>query len=146
MELRVMADGLKLAVCGLAVMACMAGCSRSGGLTEISGSVSYDGQPVKKGIITFAPANGAGPTAAAKINDGKYSVKIAPGEKLVRIEGYRVVGQRHYSPNNPNSPMVDMQEQFLPERYNKKSELTREITPGLGRCDFALEKPPATRP
>jgi hypothetical protein len=138
-----MTDGLRLAVCGFAVVACLAGCSRSGGMTEISGTVSYDGQPVKKGMITFVPANGSGPTAAAKIAEGKYSLNVAPGEKLVRIEGYKVVGQRRYSPNNPNSRMVDMQEQFLPDCYNKTSGLTREITPGLGSCDFVLENPPA---
>jgi hypothetical protein len=139
-------DRLRLAACVFAVIACMAGCGRGGGLSEIGGTVSYDGQPVKKGIVTFAPADGSGPTAAAKIADGKYSAKVAPGKKLVRIEGYKVVGQRRYSPNNPNSRMVDMQEQFLPDRYNKKSELTREITPSLGTCDFILEKSPAARP
>jgi hypothetical protein len=141
-----MAYQLRLAVFGLAALTCLGGCGRNGGLTEISGTVSYDGQSVKKGIITFMPANGNGPTAAATIVDGKYSLKIAPGEKLVRIEGYKVVGQRRYSPNNPNSPMVDMQEQILPDRYNKKSELTREITPSLRTCDFVLEKSPVARP
>jgi hypothetical protein len=141
-----MAYRLRLAVCGLAALACVGGCSRGGGLTEIGGTVSYDGQPVKKGTITFVAANGSGPTAAATIVGGKYSLKVATGVKTVRIEGYKVVGQRHYSPNNPNSPMVDVQEQFLPDRYNKKSELTREITPSLRTCDFVLEKSPVARP
>jgi hypothetical protein len=137
---------LRLVVCSLIAVACLGGCSRSGGPAEISGTVSYDGQPLKKGVITFVPANGSGPTAATTIVDGKYSLKVSPGEKLIRIEGYKVVGQRHYSPNNPNSPMVDMQEQFLPDRYNKKSELARKITPSLRTCDFVLEESPVARP
>jgi hypothetical protein len=141
-----MTDRLKLAACSFVVVTCLTACGRSDGLTAISGTVAYDGQPVKKGMITFVPASGNGPTAAATIVDGKYSVKVAAGEKLVRIEGYKVLGRRRYSPNNPNSPMVDMQEQFLPDCYNKKSQLTREITPALGRCDFSLKKSPAARP
>jgi hypothetical protein len=141
-----MIDRWRLAVCGFAMMACLAGCGRSGGLSEISGTVSYDGQPVKKGTITFLPADGNGPTAAAKIADGRYSAKVVAGKKLVKIEGFKVVGQRRYSPSNPNSKMVDLQEQFLPDRYNKKSELTREITPALGTCDFDLEKSATPRP
>ena len=139
-----MMDGLKLTACGIALTACLAGCGRSGGLTEISGTVSYDGQPVKQGTITFLPADGKGPTAAVPIADGKYSVKVAPGKKLVKIEGYKVIGQHRFSANNPR--MVIDQEQILPARYNTKSELTREITPALGTCDFALEKSPAARP
>jgi hypothetical protein len=137
---------LHRAACGIILLACIAGCGRSGGLAQISGAVSYDGQPVKKGTITFAPADGNGPTAAAAIADGRYTLKVSPGQKLVRIEGYKVLGQRHYSPNNPSSPMVDIQEQILPERYNTKSQLTREITPALGACDFVLEKSPSARP
>jgi hypothetical protein len=135
-----MTNGVRLAACAFALTACLAGCGRSDGLTAVSGTVSYDGQPVKKGTVTFLPADGNGPTAAAVIADGKYSVKVAPGRKLVRIEGYKVLGRRPYNPGNPKSPMVDKQEQILPQRYNAKSELTREITPTLGTCDFALEK------
>jgi hypothetical protein len=138
-----MIDGLRLSAYAFVLMTCFAGCGRSAGVTAISGTVSYDGQPVKKGTIAFLPAESDGPTAAATIADGKYSAKVAPGKKLVRIEGYKVIGQHRYNPLNPKSRMVDTQEQFLPDRYNKKSELTRDITPGLGTCDFTLEKLPA---
>jgi hypothetical protein len=139
-----MTDGWKLTACGIALMACLAGCGRNGGLTEISGTVSYDGQPVKQGTITFLPADGKGPTAATPIADGKYSVKVAPGKKLVKIEGYKVIGQHRFSANNPR--MVIDQEQILPARYNTRSELTRDIASSDHKCDFTLEKPAAARP
>jgi len=138
-----MMDGLKLVACGIALMACLTGCGRSDGLTEISGTVSYDGQPVKQGAITFLPADGKGPTAATPIADGKYSVKVAPGKKLVKIEGYKVTGQHPFSASNPR--IVVDQEQILPPRYNTQSELTRDIASGDHRCDFTLEKSAAAR-
>jgi hypothetical protein len=136
-----MIHDLKIAAaCGFALLLCLSGCGRRDGLTEISGAVTYDGQPVKKGAISLLPADGQGPTAAAVIADGKYSVKVTPGKKQVKIEGFRVTGQKQYNPRDPKSPMVDVQEQILPERYNAKTELSREIASGAKTVDFALEK------
>lgn len=128
------------AVCVLATFLVCSGCGGGDGLTAVSGAVTYDGQPVAKGAINFAPADGNGPTAAAIIADGKYSTKIMPGKKKVRIESFKVVGQRRLHPNDTTSPPIDIQEQTLPARYNTKSELAREIASGVRTCDFALEK------
>jgi hypothetical protein len=125
--------------CCFAVTACLTGCGH-GELASLAGTVSYEGRPVEKGTITFLPADGKGPTAAAPITDGKYSVKVVYGRKVVKIEGFKVLGQHPFSPNNPR--MVVDQQQIIPPCYNTKSELTREITPADGACDFALEKPP----
>lgn len=130
----------RAAACGLVLLCSFAGCGRDNGMMEVSGAVTYDGQPVKCGVISFLPSDGNGPTAATVVTDGRYSVKVAPGKKRVRIEGFKVVGQRHYVPNDPTSPMVDIQEEILPERYNAKSELSREIESGARVCDFALAK------
>jgi hypothetical protein len=135
-----MIHGLKYAACGFALMACLTGCGRGGGMAALSGSVSYDGQPVEKGTITFLPADGKGPTAAAPITDGKYSVKVAYGRRVVKIEGFKVLGQHPFSANNPR--MVVEQQQIIPPCYNTRSELTRDITPADRVCDFVLEKPP----
>jgi hypothetical protein len=101
--------------------------------------VSYKGQPVRKGTICFLPADGNAPTAAGIIADGKYAMKVAPGRKQVRIEAFNVTGQRRYAPNDPNSPMIDIQEQILAERYNAKSELTCDVPAHDGAYDFTLK-------
>jgi hypothetical protein len=62
-----------------------AGCSDPS--ASVSGAVTYDGQPVKDGYVTFAPADGKGPTAGGPIKDGKYAVdKVPPGPKVVQVE------------------------------------------------------------
>lgn len=130
----------KFALCGLAACLCMAGCGSRNGLMEIHGSVTYDGKPVQDGTVNFVPVNGNGPTAAAIVTDGRYSVRVAPGEKRVRIEAFRITGHRRHHPNDPTSRMIDIKEQILPERYNAKTELAREITFGVDTCDFDLVK------
>ena len=114
-----------------------AGCSGDG-LNAISGTVTLDGRPIENGTIEFLPADGQGPTAAAVIEGGQYEVRVAPGAKEVRIVGYRKTGERHVAPGDPSSPMIDIQEQIVPAKYNANSELRCEIGTG-GRQDFALK-------
>jgi hypothetical protein len=123
-------------VCLLVATAVFAGCG-GGGLCDIHGTVTFNGQPVKKGAIKFLPPDGKGPTAAAIIADGAYATKVAAGSKLVKIEGFNVKGTRNY----PGSSVpCDILEQYLPARYNTQSELTRDITPSVRAYNFALQK------
>lgn len=82
----------------VSVTACvlMVGC---GGpkLYDVSGRVSYDGQPLPAGVIYFDPdvtKKNDGPQGYAIIKDGAYSTAtkggrgIAGGPHVVRIEGF----------------------------------------------------------
>ncbi len=114
-----------------------AGCSDNG-LVEVTGRVTCDDKPLEKGTISFLPADGKGPTAAAIIEQGDYSVEVAPGEKKVEILGYKTAGKRRYDENDPSSPMLDINEQIVPERFNTKTKLTCQIEAGAGPHDFAV--------
>ena len=107
-------------------------------LAEVSGSVAYNGQPVKKGSVCFVCDDGHGPTAAALIQDGQYSLRVLPGQCKVEILAYKKVGQRRVSEGNPKSPMMDIDQQLLPDWYNVKTRLTREVKPGRQQIDFTL--------
>src|SRR5690348_6549122 len=61
-------------------------------LSSVSGEVSYEGQPIEKGRINFAPADGKGPTAGGPIANGKYEVSgLLPGTKIVEITAVKRV-------------------------------------------------------
>ncbi len=130
----------KFTACSVALLLCLTGCGRVGGPMAISGTVLLDGNPVQRGTINFFPADGKGPTAAGIITEGKYSTEVTPGQKEVRIEAFKVLGQRRHIPNNPKSPMVDIREQILPERYNTRTELTCQIAPAESTYDFELKQ------
>ncbi len=70
------------------------GCDQS---STISGRVTYDGQPVKKGCITFLPDGGAGPSCGAPIAEGRYQAKCQPGKMIVQIVGVKAI---NYSRNS----------------------------------------------
>lgn len=49
----------------------LSGCSDSG-LIKISGTVTFDGEPIPEGSISFMPVSGKGVTAGGEIKNGKY--------------------------------------------------------------------------
>jgi len=58
------------------------GCSGGGadGLTQVTGTVKHNGQPLKSGTITFMPVAGT-TSATGEIADGEYSLSTTtPGD------------------------------------------------------------------
>jgi hypothetical protein len=67
----------------------LAGCSQR---VTLSGTVTYDGEPVKDGHISFIPVAGQGSTVGAPIKDGSYELTAPPpGKYRVEITGNREV-------------------------------------------------------
>src|SRR5690349_13504580 len=103
----------------LAAAALVAGCGGGEQFGEVSGTVSYDGKPVEDGAITFVPDKG--PTAGGGIKDGKYSAKVPVGPAKVSISAGKVVGQKKLY-NTPDSPSQPVTAEYLPAKYNEKTE------------------------
>lgn len=115
-----------------------AGCGRS---VNIEGEVTFDGQPVESGSISFEPADGQGPTAGGAIEGGRYAVSgQSGGKKVVRIRATRKTGRQiETGPPAPPGHMVDEVESYIPAKYNSQSTLTCEVAAGgASRHDFAL--------
>lgn len=105
------------------VAAC--GCGLGGpSLSEVSGTVKIDGAPLQKGDIIFEAQDGQGTPQGTSIVDGKYTLRVAPGKKKVRISASR--------PTKHVDPVMGAaaQESMIPEEFNVQSKLTAEITGG----------------
>ena len=119
------------------------GCGR-GDRVPISGTVTFNGVPVQKGVISFEPFDRQGPTTGGKIANGKYELvgdaAPLPGKKTVRISGGRKTGRklrRKLPP--PNPPTIDEIER-IPDTYNTRTILTREVShDGPREIDFTLK-------
>ncbi|HWL09388.1 MAG TPA: hypothetical protein VNQ76_13350 [Planctomicrobium sp.] len=81
----------------------LSGCGSFGSSTPpsfaVSGNVTFDNKPVPEGTIQFKPdfSNGnTGPTASAKIQDGKYEIPkskgLPSGMMIVEISGNEAGG------------------------------------------------------
>lgn len=96
---------------------------------DVSGTVTIDGNPIPKGSITFLAADGKAPAGGGVIKEGKYRAKVPPGEKIVLVQGNKLVGQEREFADKPNSTMRDVYERITPAGYNAKevSPLTATI-------------------
>jgi hypothetical protein len=128
--------GLWLTLMATATAALHAGgCSRRGGMPpayEVTGSVTVEGEPLVEGAISFDPADGKGSVYGGLIRNGAYSVKAAAGPKLVRILGMKKLG----AVGPDGQPMAS---QFLPPRYNTKTEIKAVVEPKRNDLSFELK-------
>lgn len=117
-----------------------AGCSSSGA-AAVEGKVSYGGEAIDVGTITFIPASGEGVKTGGLIESGTYQVDAktgpAPGKHRVEIRWAKPTGQKK---KNEFGEEIQTRREGLPEKYHEQSTLTADIKPGKNVIDFALEK------
>ena len=105
-----------------------------------TGTVTLDGKPLETGVIHFYPQSDAGgPSASADVKDGRYQLQTGVGPMKVVVNANQVVGKRKMY-NTPDSPVVEDIRDMLPERYNMKSELKADLTPGPNEKNFDLKE------
>lgn len=126
---------------------CLSGCGRGDGVHRavVEGTVTYQGEPIAKGIIVFAPVAGVtGNAVQLIIKDGKFSSSqdavdsrgIAIGKNDVQITGFRKTGKQIQAPDNS---MEEEEVQYIPKKYNENSELQKEIKTGKNEFEFNLD-------
>lgn len=119
--------------CALAALALQAGCrdARHAGKYEVNGAVTWNGEPIQKGFVTFHPEGGKS-DEAGPITNGRYLLYAHPGQNGVSISAEKVSGFNQ-GMNQPNVV------QFIPPEYNTASKLSAEVVPdGTNSFDFSL--------
>ena len=107
-------------------------------LYPVTGTVSFDGQPVAKGEIIFTPTKAGQTPDAGQIKDGTFSFKSRDGIKRVSIKAYREVpGKTQPDPVTGTRPLT---ENYIPEVYSTQSKLKATVTdnPEENRFKFVL--------
>jgi hypothetical protein len=121
----------KLGLTAFALLA-LCGCGGKKAGIPLSGSVTFDGVPVETGQIVFEP-QGAGTMTITQIGNGTYQLPAdrpaQPGRYLIRITADRPTGRiRPADPRSHEDQATEELEQFIPEKYNTRSELILELT------------------
>ena len=125
-------------------LALLAGCG-GGGRSEVSGTVTFKGQPLAKGTIRFDPMPGGGSSASASISGGKYTVPAAqgllPGKYKVSVTTVGADSQavdRSAPPGGGGAAPKESAEP-IPTKYNQATTLSCDVTPGANTHDFKLD-------
>ena len=121
------------ALCLCLLVLPVAGCGPSGPETyPVSGTVTWNGDPLPEGNIVFEPVDGSIAPDAGKIAAGKFAFQAQPGEKRVQIDATREVGE--VDPVMHTVP----REAYIPSKYNSATILTATVTAD-GENDFTFE-------
>ena len=127
----------KLRLAALLLLVCLVGCSPSDGRNTVSGTVTYNGEPLKYATIEFDPdttKGNRGPQGSAEVRDGRYHTTsgFGPvvGPHTVRITGWDV---------GPEAGM-------MPPPLVSEYETTVDIPAGGGPLDFAIPLIPKKKP
>jgi len=117
------------------------GCGGGSSVAEVSGEVTVDGQLVNEGVIRFTPVDGKTKTASALIEGGKYKASVPYGKHKVEINAPKLPkGVTSTKPAQGGT--LDSGESYLewiPERYNLKSELVVDVNQSSQQVPFALK-------
>jgi hypothetical protein len=129
------------------------GCAQN---TEVTGKVTYNGQPVEKGSISFRPTGNAGRSFGAPIENGVYTAAQAqPGNWTAVIVGVKkidfakssdeAVKKANEEKSTPSHLAGHVSEaaDYIPEDAEGNGR-TVEITSGSQTIDFDVKGPPRT--
>ena len=118
----------------------LTGCE-SGGRTGVKGTVTYAGQPLAVGTITFVPTGEKGIKCGGRIENGQYQIEPPfgpmPGPHRVEIHWTKPTGKKY---KNEFGEVFDVTREGLPDKHHKQSTLTATIHAGMNVLDFNLEK------
>jgi hypothetical protein len=126
----------------------VAGCGQkySGGKRfPLSGKVTFNGEPIDLGSISFIPLENGQRVSGGTISDGAYAVPEAHGANAgkyrVEIRWQKKTGKKVRKQIDSAGTIVedDVRAEGLPAEFNTDSTLTAEVSATHTRFDFHLK-------
>jgi len=124
-----------------------AGCS-SGSVVPVSGRVTMNGQPLANVHVSFQPIasgsdyNPGGGSYAFTDADGRFTLRLVDGDTPGAVVGKHRVAITPRNSDDDADRRGKGAPQGVPERYNRNTELTFEVTRGgTDKADFPLASP-----
>lgn len=111
------------------------------GRIPVSGTVTWEGEPIPAGYILFESTSG-GKSSGGQIVDGSFSLVakkgIPQGTYKVKITANRPSGRKIPDSDFPDQK-IDEIEQYIPKSYNDNSDLTLEVDGALEPLSYELK-------
>ena len=126
---------LSMMVASLALTA-FTGCDNNGGLSNVTGVVTYNGAPYPNAQVRFVPEGGR-PSIGLTDANGAYKLHYLREQFGALPGSYKVDITTVYTSDSDTAGGKTPPEK-LPAKYNVKTELVKEVTPGDNKIDFEL--------
>ena len=132
------------------VVGCGTGAKPIAGSVPVSGTVTFNGQPLEQGAVRFAPDGiGKGQPATGQIKGGKFTMLTTASSPGVVVGKYKVsiLSNKPFTPptlepGTPPDPNAKFEpESLIPLKYNdiKTSGLEADVTAATTALAFALQ-------
>ena len=136
-------------VAGVLGLACLAsaGCGKGPAAKPVYGNVTYGGESVPMGRVSFVPMDdAAGPPCAAPIVDGQYRFEerggVPLGKHRVQVDARKKTGRKVMGHNGFERTMIDEEVRMGPEIYaGNRSTLVLDVAADFdGQFDIAIPR------
>ena len=126
------------------------------GLVDVSGKITLDGEALVAAVVTFENSENGQFSFGQTDSYGKYTLQldsvkngVTPGTKVVRISTTRKILGLNDSEDiesaedgeaqaDGDQAVPEMKQELVPDKYNRKSELTVEVSASDTTFDFDL--------
>ena len=131
------------------VAGCGSGVRPIDGSVPVSGTVTFNGQPLEQGMVRFAPESGGkAQPATGQIKNGNFTMLTTASSPGVVVGKYKVsiISNKPFAPpalkpGTPPDPKAKFEpESLVPTKYNdiKTSGLEADVTAAVTSLTFAL--------
>ena len=139
----------------LAIVFGVVGCSKDGApsYVNVSGTVTYNGQPIPKGQITFS--TDGRPPSMMEIVDGKFAGQAMVGSNKIMVSAYRKTNNERKIPDSAKKQYEAYRamnkgggdsgetfdpsmEDYIPKEWNRESTQVRVVEAG-GQNKFEFD-------
>jgi hypothetical protein len=123
------------------------GCG-TGDRCSLRGVVKFNGELLPEGDVRLDPVNHPeAARASAHVEAGKFEISqgagMLAGVYRVAVYAVRPTGRKVVSRESLNGRKIEriiQEEQYIPERYNRRSKLHIELVPGENEKELVLEE------
>lgn len=128
--------------CCIAILLLAIGCNRGPETGTVRGKVSFKGQPVKEGRLTFSNLTEGGAAEALLNADGTYAVAngVPLGEYIVEINPLTVIVDTDPG-KSPPAP-VEKKAPDIPHKYRQQGKTPLKAAVKAGENEFNFELTP----
>jgi hypothetical protein len=108
---------------------------------SVTGKVTLDGEPLAEATIAFVPVSAEGGIRTMAFTDeqGYYSLYQTFKQSGAPAAKYRVAISTFFDGTPEAEPPIPPRPERVPMKYNRETELIREVKPGENVIDFELD-------
>ncbi len=117
----------------VSLLVMLVGCSKDAASANVSGRVTFNGQPLVKAVLLFSPVDGSRASTGVTNENGEYTLRFTPSNEGAVVGEHKVI-------ISTTSELADgtITKEKLPAKYNRETGLKETLKSGKQEINFDL--------